>query len=62
MHINGDKRRMKTIDARQPEAGAWNGQTYQCLGRRLNVDDALAAGEALFNSLKILAADRHLSG
>ncbi len=53
---------MKTIDARQPEAGAWNGQTYQCLGRRLNVDDALAAGEALFNSLKILAADRHLSG
>jgi hypothetical protein len=50
--VDSDKRRLKAIDSRQLEVGAWNGQTYQWLGRRLNVDEALAAGEALFKALQ----------
>ena len=52
--VDSDRRHVKSIDARQVEVGAWNGQTYRWLRRSLNVDDALAAGAALFRALQEL--------
>jgi len=50
--VDSDKRRLKSIDSRQLEVGAWNGQTYLWPGRSLNVDEALAASEALFKAVQ----------
>jgi hypothetical protein len=50
--VESSSRHMKSIDARQLEVGAWDGQTYQWLGRRLNVDEALPAGQALVEAVK----------
>jgi hypothetical protein len=50
--VDSASRQVKSIHARQLEVGAWDGQTYQWLGRSLNVDQALAAGKALFEAVK----------
>jgi hypothetical protein len=40
--LDSNRRRLKSINSRQLEVGAWNGQMYQWPDRSLNVRVALA--------------------
>lgn len=52
--LDSENRRVKSVDSKQLEVGSWNGQTYDWLGRSLDVDKALDAGECLFRALNAL--------
>jgi hypothetical protein len=52
--VDSERRRVKSVNRRQLEVGSWDGKTYEWIGGRLNVDEALTAAKELFRLLQAL--------
>jgi len=51
--IDDPERHRLEVDRKELEVGSWDGTTYEWLGVRLNVDDAILAAKELFNTLLV---------
>jgi hypothetical protein len=52
-----DAGRDKSVSRKQLQVGSWDGETYSWLGHTLNIDNALAASEKLFESVRLAATE-----